>query len=387
MARFRIFAAVVAAAVSLGTAAIAGAPAATAKGLAIAHACGKPTPDRATCFALRVSGSRHLSAFAGPAGYHPADLLDAYNLDATKGAGQTIAIVDAFNDPNAEADLGVYRSTFGLTACTTANGCFQKVNQNGATSPLPANNAGWGVEISLDLDMASAICPKCNILLVEATSNSFADLATAVNRAATMGATEISNSYGGHETGLGHASDYNHPGIPITVSSDDSGYAFGPSSPAIFSTVTSVGGTALTHATNARGWKETAWSGAGSGCSAKVAKPAWQHDPSCANRMIADVAAVADPVTGVSVYDTFGQGGFFVVGGTSVSAPLIAGVYALAGNGASINDASFAYSHTSALYDVKKGSNGSCGSSLLCTAKKGYDGPTGLGTPNGTAAF
>ncbi len=201
-----------------------------------------------------------------------------------------------------------------------------------------------------------------------------------------MGATEISNSYGGGEAG-GSAADYNHPGIPITVSSGDNRYAAGPQAPANFSTVTAVGGTTLTRATNARGWKETVWSGAGSGCSKKIAKPAWQHDISCAKRMIADVSAVADPNTGVSVYDTLGFGGFLVVGGTSASAPIIAGVYALAGNGASINDASFAYAHASSLFDVKKGNNGSCGGLYLCTAKKQYDGPTGLGTPKGDAAF
>ncbi|HEY5012646.1 MAG TPA: peptidase S8, partial [Acidimicrobiia bacterium] len=208
-----------------------------------------------------------------------------------------------------------------------------------------------------------------------------------VNRAATMGATEISNSYGGGEGGA-TAANYNHPGIPITASSGDNAYAAGPQSPADFATVTAVGGTALKRApASARGWKETAWNGAGSGCSAIIAKPAWQHDTGCANRMIADVSAVADPATGVTVYDTYGYAGFLVFGGTSVSAPIIAGVYALAGNGASINNASFAYAHPKKLYDIKKGSNGSCGGSYQCTAMVGYDGPTGLGTPRGIMAF
>jgi subtilase family serine protease len=387
MKHVRMIAVVSAAAMSVGMASIASAPAATASGISVKRTCAVAAAGYAACDALEVSGAGQVSAFAGPAGLHPADLLDAYNLDATNGAGQTIAIVDAYDNPNAEADLGVYRSTFGLTACTTANGCFRKVNQDGAAAPLPNTKANWGLEISLDLDMASAVCPNCHILLVEANSSSFADLALAVDRAATMGATEISNSYGGNETGVGHAADYDHPGIPITVSSGDLGYAAGPQAPANFSTVTAVGGTTLKRAARTtRGWKEAVWGDAGSGCSAKIPKPAWQHDTKCAYRMIADVAAVADPATGVTVYDTFQYGGFLVVGGTSASAPIIAGVYALAGNGASIDDASFAYAHALNLYDVRKGTNGTCGD-YRCTGRAGYDGPTGLGTPNGTAAF
>jgi subtilase family serine protease len=376
----------IAVALSVGAGTVALAPAATASGVSVVRTCDAPAPGHAACFALRVAGGSHLSAFTGPAGYHPADLVSAYKLDTTKGSGQTIAIIDAFDNPNAAADLAVYRSTFGLPACTIANGCFKKVNQNGAVSPLPAANTGWGVEIALDLDMVSATCPKCHILLVEASSASFADLGTAVNRAATMGATEISNSYGGSEGG-GVAADYNHPGIPITVSSGDAGYAAGPQSPADFSTVTAVGGTTLTHASTKRGWTETAWHDAGSGCSNLVAKPAWQHDKACKKRMIADVAAVADPNTGVTIYDTLGYSGFLVVGGTSASSPIIAGVYALAGNGATIANASFAYAHTTSLFDVTKGSNGTCALKYLCTAKKGYDGPTGFGTPDGTGGF
>jgi subtilase family serine protease len=391
MSRFRTIAAVATAAISVGAIMIACAPAATASGfsgraLKVTASCSTAKPGYAACFALEVSGSDQLTAFTGPAGYHPADLAAAYKLDTTMGTGQTIAIVDAFDDPNAEADLGVYRSTFALPACTTANGCFKKVNQDGAASPLPAGDTHWGQEISLDLDMASAICPDCHILLVEAKTASFKNLGTAENRAATMGATEISNSYGGKE-GSDFSADYNHPGIPITVSSGDKGYQAGPQSPADFSTVTAVGGTSLRKAAGARGWKETVWSDAGSGCSKTIAKPAWQAYPLCKKRMIADVAAVADPQTGVTVYDTYGGGGFAVFGGTSASAPIIAGVYALAGNGASIDDASFAYAHASQLFDVTSGSNGSCGTKYLCTGKKGYDGPTGLGTPNGTGAF
>jgi subtilase family serine protease len=384
--RFRRCAAVFLAAASVGAGTLALAPAAAASGISVDRECAAPARGQAACLALVVSGSPLLSAYSGPPGYHPADLISAYKLTATKGTGQTVAVVDAFDNPKAEADLAVYRSTFGLPACTTANKCFKKVNQNGAAAPLPAANTQWGVEISLDLDMVSAICSHCHILLVEASNARFTNLGAAVNRAALMHATEISNSYGGAEGGAS-AADYNHPGIPITASSGDSAFAAGPQTPADFSTVTAVGGTTLSHVTGGRGWSETAWANAGSGCSTVIAKPAWQHDTSCATRLIADVSAVADPKTGVSLYDTYGYAGFMVAGGTSASAPIIAGVYALAGNAALVTDASLAYAHAANLFDVTAGKNGTCAGAPVCTAAKGADGPTGLGTPDGAAAF
>jgi subtilase family serine protease len=353
-----------------------------------AKVCPSAVPGTARCHSwVEVDASGNPLAAAGPHGLFPAQLQDAYKLpSATAGAGQTIAIVDAYDDGNAEADLAVYRSNFGLPACTTANGCFRKVDQNGGTS-YPRGDAGWAEEISLDLDMASAICPNCKILLVEASSNSFANLSAAVDRAALMGATVISNSYGGSEysSEVNDQSHYNHPGIAITVSSGDNGY--GVEFPAASQYVTAVGGTSLTKTTsNSRGWSETVWSGAGSGCSKYISKPSWQTD-SCAKRTVADVSAIADPNTGVAVYDTYRlhPGGWLQFGGTSVAAPIIASVYALAGN--TVTAGSFPYSHTSLLFDVTSGSNGSCGGSYLCTGKVGYDGPTGLGTPNGTGGF
>lgn len=351
------------------------------------HSCSSTVPTGyAWCQAI-VAVSSQFRPDAGPAGYHPADLQSAYKLpSASNGNGQTVAIVDAFDDPNAEADLGVYRSTFGLSACTSGNGCFKKVDQNGGTH-YPSPNTGWAEEISLDVDMVSAICPNCHILLVEANSNSFNDLGASVNTAASLGANAISNSYlGGEFSGEQSLQSqfYTHPGIAITAAGGDGGYGTG--APAAFNTLTSVGGTSLVHASNARGWKETVWSGTGSGCSAFISKPSWQHDNGCSRRTMNDVAAVANPGTGVTVYDTYNQPGFEVFGGTSVATPIIAGVYALAGNEGSI-DPSYPYSHKSSLFDVKRGSDGSCGGSYLCTAKKGYDGPTGLGTPNGTGAF
>ena len=325
-----------------------------------------------------------------PSGYGPAQLRAAYSLPSTSaGAGQTVAIVDAYDDPNAENDMNVYRAQFGISPCTTANGCFQKVNQSGAAGNYPRGNASWGQEISLDLDMASAICPLCHIILVEANSNQNGDLAAAVDTAAALGAVAISNSYGSSEsaTSVSYDSHYNHPGAAITVSSGDNGY--GVQSPASSGYVTAVGGTSLNTASNARGWTESAWSGAGAGCSAYNTKPSWQGDAGCAKRTVADVSAVADPNTGVSVYDSYGhhnQTGWLVFGGTSVASPIIASVYALGGNASSVNYGSYPYAHTGSLFDVTTGNDGTCGT-YLCTAVAGYDGPTGNGTPNTSAAF
>jgi subtilase family serine protease len=322
---------------------------------------------------------------ATPAGLGPTQLRSAYKITSNGSSSITIAIVDAFGYPRAESDLATYRSTFGLPACTTANGCFRKVNQSGGTT-FPSTNVGWDQEQALDLDMASAICPNCKILLVQATSASFANLAASVNTAARLGAHVISNSYGGGESGSTSVeSSYNHPGIAVTASSGDGG--FGVEFPASSPHVTAVGGTSLRTSTNARGWSETVWSGAGSGCSTTYAKPSWQHDASCSRRTVADVSAVADPNTGVAVFGPSSStaSAFLVFGGTSVAAPLVGAVYAV--NGGTVNFGSDPYAHTSALFDVTSGSNGSCGGTYLCTGKVGYDGPTGLGTPNGTTAF
>ncbi|WP_328912559.1 MULTISPECIES: putative Ig domain-containing protein [unclassified Streptomyces] len=336
-----------------------------------------------------------ISPDATPSGFGPSDLQSAYALPASAGAGATVAIVDAQDDPNAEKDLGTYRTQYGLPACTTANGCFKKVDQNGGTS-YPTADSGWAGEISLDLDMVSAVCPQCHILLVEAKTASMDDLGTAVNRAVTLGAKYVSNSYGGDEDSTDTTADsqyFNHPGVAITVSSGDEGY--GAEYPAASKYVTAVGGTSLKRAGGTtRGWSESVWGsssggeGAGSGCSAYDAKPTWQTDTGCAKRTIADVSAVADPATGLAVYDSYQASGWNVYGGTSASSPIIASVYALAGTpAANTTPASYPYAHTGSLNDVTSGANGSCGSSYLCTAKAGYDGPTGLGTPNGTAAF
>ena len=377
--------------------------------------CGTPAAGFAACLSLRRTDLAPLAKATPngtPSGYGPTDIQGAYNLAnaistmhgaISNGAtAPTVAIVDAYNDPNAENDLGVYRSQFGLPACTTANGCFRKVNQSGGTK-MPRNNGGWAQEISLDLDMVSATCPDCKILLVEASSSSFKNLGTAVQYAASQKPAAISNSYGG-----GDASDatygkyYNFPGIAVTASTGDNGYQ-GGSYPASSSYVVAVGGTSLTKASSTRGWAETVWSGAGSGCSTYNAAlaAASTFDTGCTKRAMADVSAVADPGTGVAVYDSFayqGVSGWLVFGGTSVSSPIIASVYALSGNTGNATTPTYAnalpYKNDTTtattagnMNDVTSGSNGTCSPTQLCTARTGWDGPTGLGTPNGTSAF
>ncbi|MER6564720.1 hypothetical protein ABT288_00565 [Streptomyces sp. NPDC001093] len=364
----------------------------------VKHLCAHATtPGHVACLAeARTDVVQHLtvSPDATPSGYGPSDLQSAYNLpSSTAGSGRTVAIVDAMDDPNAESDLAAYRSQYGLPACTTANGCFKKVNQTGGTT-YPSADSGWAGEISLDLDMVSAACPQCHILLVEASSTGMADIGTAENEAVALGAKYVSNSFGGPEDPTETTADvqyFNHPGVAITVSAGDSGY--GVQYPASSPYVTAVGGTSLSRAGNARGWSESVWSndstdGTGAGCSADEAKPTWQSDTGCSKRTVADVSAVADPATGVAVYDTYGASGWDVYGGTSASSPLIAATYALAGTPtANSYPSSYPYGHTSALNDVTSGSDGTCSTSYLCTAGTGYDGPTGLGTPNGATAF
>jgi subtilase family serine protease len=369
----------------------------------IREVCGPAAPGFARCFAeFRTDvATRSLATGAPTQGYGPAELRAAYHLPAAGGANQTVAIVDAGDDAKAEADLAVYRSTYGLPACTTANGCFHKVNQRGAGSPLPAD-WGWSDEISLDLDMVSAACSACHITLVESDSTALPDLATAENSAVALGANEVSNSFGGTEDGSSLAEEesaFRHPGVAIVASSGDNGYGVA-NTPAAFQSVVAVGGTSLSKANNARGWSEVAWSGASSGCSAWISKPTWQTDPNCPGRMVADVAADADPDTGPAVYDTADGPGWGVGGGTSASSPFIAGVIGLAADPGQFPNASYLYSHTRDLNDVVGGNNSGgnnsggnnsgdadCGGDYQCNALPGYDGPTGLGTPNGIAAF
>lgn len=358
---------------------------------------GPASPGSARCHARVVVDSQGKpQASTLPAGYGPAQFHGAYSLPTTVLSTKTIAIVDAYDDPNILSDLNTYSAQYGIpkmTSCPASGGtnlspCFQKVDQRGGTS-YPQVNAGWALEIALDVEVAHATCQNCNILLVEADSNSYTNLMTAVDQAFAMGANVISNSYGSSEfsgeTSLD--SHFNHPGIAITFSSGDGGY--GVEYPAASQYVTAVGGTTLNLNSDNSYKSESAWSGSGSGCSAYEAKPSSQSDAGCSNRTVADVSADANPNTGAAVYDSIryqGRRGWFQVGGTSLSSPIIAGVYALSGNTTGVAN-STPYSNTTNLHDVTTGSNGSCGGSYLCTATIGYDGPTGLGTPNGTGAF
>ena len=345
-----------------------------------------------------VASGKVLSAYAPvpytrptcPANPHtglgPCEIQDAYRLpSATAGQDQTVAIVDAFNDPKAEADLAVYRAAYGLAPCTSANGCFSKVNQRGIAGAYPPADVGWAVEISLDLDMVSATCPRCRILLVEADDNSTANLAAAVRYAVGRHPAAVSNSYGGPEAADQSTVDgsFTSNDVAVVVATGDSGY--GPSYPASAPGVVAVGGTNLLPAVGTtHGWTETAWAGAGSGCSAYEPKPPWQTDTGCNRRTLADVSAVAgDP--GLAVYDTYGGvPGWITVEGTSASTPIVSSVYALA---PTVGRPAALWANPDGLFDVTSGANGTCTPAYLCTAGSGFDGPTGNGTPCGTRAF
>jgi Subtilase family len=434
--------------------------------------CSTPWPGHAGCMGLRlvakapaaVPGARNSSGGPSPANEFPkpipgsltpAILLTAYGLSSSPppASTQTIAIVDAYDDPTAAADLEHYDSKFALPACTSANGCFRKVNQEGTGAPLPSSNsrgeepeAGWAQEIATDVEVAHGVCHSCHILLVEANSNSFEDLFTAENTAARLGASEISNSWGGPEEG-GDSAAFNHPGVVITASSGDDGYrnwlaepkasftAYPASSPHVIA----VGGTRLLTKPDGSWRGETVWNdggesgggrkegfgSGGGGCSELFPAPPWQQQVAdwsavgCgSHRAVADVSADADPYTGVAVYDSTENGegdkGWGVIGGTSVASPIIASVFGLAGGAQGVEyPARTLYEDAvitpTALHDVTSGSNGeclrpfdeetgasgcsvaeearSCAGAGICLAGLGYDGPTGVGTPNGIGAF
>ncbi len=324
------------------------------------------SPGQGNCsVAINVAFPPLASLTAGSVipGLHPSDLTARYGLPA--GQGGTVAIVDAYDDPAAESDLATYRATFGLPPCTSANGCFKKVDERGGSS-LPQVNIPWAQEISLDLDMVSAACPSCSILLVEAKSASIDDLGTGVDTAAASGARAVSNSYYAAEWSgeLNEDAHYKHPGVPIVASAGDAPYPFYPASSP---NVISVGGTSLKNSGGA--FDETGWQYGGRGCSGYEPEPDYQKKlTACKTRYTVDVAAVADPNTGVAMFDSL-SGGWLVAGGTSVGAPLVAAAYALAGNGAAPVQA---YAHPSAFHDI---------------APAGFDAATGLGSPSGLGGF
>ena len=474
----------------------------------VRHVCATPAPGHAGCLAVRlVPGTPaaqarvvHLRAISHGAKigvekasecheaytascFAPQDLRNAYfpnqQPEAPVSPPQTIAIVDAYNDLNAEADLKLYSKEFGLPElpkCTAGevSDCFEKLNQAGEAKNLPfpqtqesretseaeCNNEGkeaackeaeeadgWAVEISLDIEVSHAICQNCRIVLVEARSSSFPDLEEAEKTAAGVGATEISDSWGGPEQGEtpaeDNASPFNHPGIVITAAAGDDGYLGWSAEessergyvdyPASSPHVVAVGGTRLSLGASNAWAGETVWNGNGAGaggCSVELAAPAWQQSTSdwssvgCGTgRAVADISADADPYTGVAIYDstpespTEGAPSWIPVGGTSLASPIIASVFALAGGAGGVEyPAKTLYENQpklpNALHDVVSGSNGECkkkppfqsdGTSscsateeainsnclgeLKCNATPGYDGPTGVGTPEGIAAF
>jgi len=373
-----------------------------------AAACGTPTgPNRVRCTALTVN--RPLQrAITAPTGYGPAQLRSAYGLTSIAAIDpatpQTVGIVDAYSDPNLAGDLAAYRSHFGLSACTTSSGCLRIVSETGSTR-LPAANPAWGLETSLDAEMVSAICPRCRIVVVDASAPTYADLGTAENQAVRLGARVISNSWGGTDSARDASYDaayFNHPGVAIIAAAGDAGYAGGPIYPSTSPDVIAAGGTTLVASPGSvRGYTETAWSGGGSGCSSYEAMPSWQSAVAGAvaacrtRRAVADLAADANPATGVAVYDSYGYPGWYpgMIGGTSVATPIIAGIYGLAGNAsvAATHGAASLYAAANStppnLFDITSGSNGTCALTLACTAADGWDGPTGLGSPDGLAGF
>jgi Subtilase family len=463
----------------------------------VRHVCAAPAPEYAGCLALElvprteaararthplgITRSRPIvaaKASEGAFGLRPQDLHSIYQLPTTVASTQTIALVDAYNDLSAEADLKVYDKEFGLSECTAANKCFEQLNQNGKSGklPFPASNVerekeeatcetatgkvkeeackeveeadGWSEEISLDIEVSHATCQSCKIMLVEAESASFPALEEAEKTAAGLGATEISNSWGGPEQGetpaLDEASPFNHPGTVITAAAGDDGYLdWGAEHeeergfadyPASSPHVVAVGGTRLLGPLGPEGtWAgETVWNGdgaGGSGCSVELAAPIWQQSTSdwesvgCGeHRAVADVSADADPYTGVAMYDSSAKceyethivSHWCTIGGTSLASPLIASVFALAGGAGGVEyPAETLYEHETedptTLHDVLSGSNGkcaepfneeeglsgcavlqeaaNCSDEAICLAREGYDGPSGIGTPNGITAF
>jgi hypothetical protein len=453
--------------------------------------CGAPTPGRAGCLALqlvpqtaearahthplglvRAAPVAARSPAAGDYGLRPQDLHSAYDLPDSVAGAQTVALIDAYNDPTAESDLKAYDEEFGLPECTTGDGCFRQVNQNGEAGnpPFPKTTkeletarkgsraareeaeeaTGWALEISLDIEVAHATCQSCDILLVESSAPSYEDLEMAEQSAATLGAGEISNSWAGSEEGetpeLESASPFNHPGIVITAAAGDDGYLNWDAEssaekgyvnfPAASPHVVAVGGTRLSLEAGSAWAGEAVWNGdhaTGGGCSVVFTAQPWQQSVSdwsgvgCGTkRAVADVAADADPYTGVAVHDTspeceysYEEGGvkhvayWCTIGGTSLSTPLIASVFALAGGANGVEyPAKTLYENElkspASLHDVTVGSNGecskpfledglsactpaeeaaSCASKAICLARTGYDGPTGAGTPDGIAAF
>jgi hypothetical protein len=352
-------------------------------------ACPEPGPGLLRCLTIYTPHAARALA-DGPVGWGAGDLASAYRLPDQPGPDTVVGISIAYDAPNLEADLATYRAQYGLPPCTTANGCFRKVNQQGAAAPLPPSNFGWALESTLDVSMVSAACPSCRILVVEGNTPGFADLAETEDTAVRLGAKVVSNSYGAREGGapLAYASHYQHPGVTVVASSGDSGFT-AASYPAVLASTVAVGGTSLARDPDSpRGWAEWAWQYGGSGCSAYIAKPKWQKDTHCGKRTVADVAAVAESL---AVYHA-DAGGWLPVDGTSASAPFVAGLYGRSGRAGAAQPADL-YAHAAGFTDITAGNNDpagagkKCGGDYLCVAGSGYDAPTGVGVPNTLSGF
>lgn len=418
----------------------------------------------ATLGGSKTSGPRSTIGPAG--GLTPIDFSTAYGFTQTSASSsQTIGIVDAYNDPNISSDLNTFDTNYGLPACGLGT-CLKVVGETGSASSLPADDtSGWSVEESLDVEAVHSICHACKIILVEANSSSLTDLGTSVDEAVTLGATEVTNSYGGAEAGTQSAAAYyNHPGVVITASAGDNGYydfdylgGEGASEnmadvPSAYNTVVAVGGTSLYLNQTGGRQSEAVWNdngvksyneqlsgyvmgATGGGCSQVYAAKSWQKglsnwsDTGCGtDRLVSDVSADADYLTGFDVYDSYTCGacvssaGWYTIGGTSLASPIIASLFGLAGGAHGVQyPALTLYGHlgTSALYDVTVGGDGYCAGEgaaacgdnnstsspytvdcdynlagtaispgdVACDAGPGYDGPTGVGAPNSLSAF
>jgi MYXO-CTERM domain-containing protein len=315
-------------------------------------------------------------AFASPQGFGADAIQAMYHIDPSLGDGVTVAVVDAYGYEELEADLAVYRAQYGMAECKLATGCLTIYNNDGNTTPLAADSdKGWIGETALDVQMVSAACPKCKIVVVQAESpGGGLEIGQIVVKGKPV--DTISNSWGGGEFPgtVNQEGDYNNPGIGTFASTGDNGFSGGAEYPATSAYVIAVGGTSFDGTTN------TAWSGAGSACSSVIAKQVWgPNDAPCSMRAAADISAIADPQTGVASY-IGKQGGWQEVGGTSAASPISAALFAAAGHA----DArpQFVYAHRDAFLDVVGGSTGSCGGGPICSGTPGWDGPTGVGIPD-----
>jgi subtilase family serine protease len=367
----------------LGTTALPTQQIAQAQGAA-QPACPQIVVGQPTCLALIDSKGAISPTIAG---WAPSDFQTAYNLpSSTRGSGQIVAIVDPYDNPDVASDLAAYRAEFGLGTAK-----FAKYNQEGQKKNYPVGNPGFGADKDLETEMVSAVCPKCTIYLIEATTGGSSDLDAAEVEAVKLGAHIVSNGWICYSSdNCVDSSDFDTPGVVYLAASGSAGYGK-IGAPAVFASVVSVGGTVL--AKNGSTYSETVWPGAGAGCATGVSKPTWQHDPDCTSRTVADVSAVA---FNVAVYDSYGYGGWTTAHGTTLSVALNAGVFGLAGNASSQNAAANFWTlskkkRNKDMHYISSGNDGSCGGEYLCTAGTKqfgtYSGPAGWGTPDGIKAY